>query len=148
MIRIVTTLLLHLLFGAHVFGAVLEVGPGAPYRKIADALTVAKSGDEIRVHSGIYRERLTIDKAVRLKGEPGAVIDGMQKGSVIVVKQGPCEIRGLTVRGSGQSLVSEDSGIKLHRAADCTIAGNHLEDVLFGIFILSSPQASIVGNYV
>jgi nitrous oxidase accessory protein len=65
-----------------------------------------------------------------------------------VIHQGPTEIRGFTVRGSGASLVSEDSGIKVLQARSVVIAGNRIEDVLFGIFILSSSDAALLENHV
>ncbi|MCI0416326.1 nitrous oxide reductase family maturation protein NosD [bacterium] len=140
--------LLFLLIGARVHASVLEVDSDAVYKTISDAVQAANSGDQIHVRSGIYREQITLNKSLVLKGEPGAVIEGMGKGSVIVVKQGPSEIRGFTVRGSGGSLVSEDSGIKIQKARNCVVENNLIEDVLFGIFVLSARGARIHGNHV
>lgn len=149
-IKFISALLLSSLFGMQRLQAeTLEVGSHASaYKTIGAAIQAAKSGDHIRIHSGIYRERITIDKPLVLKAEPGAVLDGMGTGTVILVKKGPCEIRGLTVRGSGSSQVSEDSGIKLQNARNCTIVNNRLEDVLFGISILSAPDTGILKNHV
>jgi nitrous oxidase accessory protein len=126
----------------------LEVGPGRPYRTIGAAIAAARPGDEVRVRAGLYRERVRIDRPLSLSGEEGAVIDGGGRGTVIKVESGPCAIRGLEVRGSGDSLFSEDSGIKLTRAPGCAIEGNRLDDALFGILANYSPRAVVRGNRV
>ena len=47
---------------------------GADAASIGDALAQARAGDVIRLAPGDYREAITIDRAVTLIGEPGAVI--------------------------------------------------------------------------
>ena len=76
------------ILGALVFGissisvihaAEIRVKPdaGAKTQPITLALKDAKEGDVIILEPGLYREKLVIDKAVTLKGEPGAVLAGM-----------------------------------------------------------------------
>jgi nitrous oxidase accessory protein len=137
-----------LLFCFDLESAVLQVGTKGDYRTIGDAIRAANAGDRIHVSPGIYRERIAIDKPLDLIGQPGSVIDGGGSGTVILVQKGPCEIRGLQVRGSGESLVSEDSGIKVQRANNCKIANNHIEDVLFGISVLSASDSFIQSNHI
>lgn len=126
----------------------LEVGSAAPYRTIGAAIEAASPGDEIFVHAGTYRERIEIGKPLILRGEPGAVVDAGGEGSVISVSRGPTEIRNLELRSGGDSLLTEDAGVKLKYAAGCVVEGNRIADTLFGILLNSSPRARIAGNHI
>lgn len=128
--------------------ATLEVGQEQRYATIAAAVTAAAPGDEILVRAGRYREHVTIGKPLVLRGEPGAVIDGGGRGTVVYVTQGPSAVRGLTIQGSGDSFLAEDAGIKLEHASDCAVEDNRIEDALFGVLVRTSPRARIAGNQV
>jgi len=128
--------------------ATLEVGAGRTHRTVASALAVARAGDEIVVGAGVYHEHVRLDRALTLRGEPGAVIDGGGTGTVVEVDKGPCAVTGLTIRNSGDSLLAEDAGIKLTGAAGCRIAGNRLDDVFWGILAISSPDLVVADNRV
>jgi hypothetical protein len=57
----------------------IVVTPGPPEaRVLAEAIQNAAPGDVIRVGKGVYRETVTIDKALALVGDEGAVIDPSQ----------------------------------------------------------------------
>jgi hypothetical protein len=53
----------------------LVVGDGE-YKTIGAALAAAAAGDEVIVRPGVYRESVNVNKAVTLRGEPGAIVDG------------------------------------------------------------------------
>jgi nitrous oxidase accessory protein len=127
---------------------VLRVGPEESFHTIAAAVRAAAPGDEIRVRPGVWREHVELDRPVLLRGEPGALLDGGGTGTVVLVRAGPSAVEGFDVRGSGTSLLGEDAGIKVLGAADCTVSGCRVEDVLFGIMAKSSPRATIRGNRV
>ena len=54
--------------------AEIRVSPGE--RVITSALEAASAGDTIVLSSGVYYESVRIGKAVTLRGEAGAVLDG------------------------------------------------------------------------
>jgi nitrous oxide reductase family maturation protein NosD len=140
-------LLLGLSAGAR--AATLEVGPGgARFRTIEAAVAAASAGDLVRVRAGLYRESVTIDRPLSLRTDEGAVIDGGGRGTVVLVTQGPSAVHGFTIRGSGDSYLYEDAGVKLKDAADCTVEDNRIEDVLFGVMARTSPRARILRNGV
>ncbi|MBE3597863.1 MAG: nitrous oxide reductase family maturation protein NosD [Limnochordaceae bacterium] len=114
--------------------AVLEVGSAATYPTISAALNAASSGDVIRVHPGVYRENVVIDKRVVLEGLPGAVVDGGPEGDVITIKANGVTVRGMTVVGGGHRLWRDESGIKV-LGNDNVIERNTLRRVLFGIHV-------------
>ena len=125
----------------------LEVGGGG-YPTIGAAVAAAADRDQIVVHAGVYHEHLVLSRPLALAGDPGAVVDGDESGTVIRVEQGPARIQGLTIRGSGTSLLGEDAAIRLEGAPGSTIEDNRIDDVLFGILVISSPHARVLGNQV
>ncbi len=128
--------------------ATIEVGPGAKFATIGSAVASASPGDEIVVRPGVYREHVVVDRALLLRGEPGAVIDGGGAGTVVLVTHGPTTVRGLTVRGGGDSLLAEDAGVKLLEVSDCVVEDDEVLDTLFGVMARTSPRARILRNRI
>ena len=160
-------------------GRVWTVGRGdADFPLIAPAIAAASDGDEIRVGPGAYREDLILHRRVGLIGEGGPVLFGTGRGTVIDVLADGCEIRGLTIDGTGVGAGNQmDAAIRLSSnhnviadnvmrrvfygvviagGADNTITGNDIEGLLDlpygrrgdGIYIYRGPRNAIVGNRV
>src|SRR6185436_18174332 len=83
-----------------------------------------------------------------MRGEPGAVIDGGGTGTVVLVTHGGATVRGLTVRNSGDSLLSEDAGVKLLECEGCTVEDVVVLDTLFGVMARTAPRSKILRNRV
>jgi len=126
--------------------ATIRVSPEGPYRTITEAINAASSGDTISVGAGTYKEKLVMEKTLRLVGEGNPVIDGGGTGSVVEIKAPGCVLKGFTVRGSGSHLSNEDTGILVDSAKGTIVEENRLNDVLFGIYIKNSPDTVIRGN--
>ncbi len=134
------------------YGRALEktriVSPSGPLRSVGEAIKSASPGDTISVESGVYHERLVIDKTLNLTGVGNPVIDGGGTGTVVEITAPDCVFKGFVVTGSGSRLSNEDTGILLDSARGSLIEGNTLRDVLFGIYIKNSPDTVIRGNTV
>ena len=63
---------------ASVQGAEIRLTPGASVkdRPVQNAVENAAPGDVLILAAGVYREKVTIDKALTLRGESGAVFEG------------------------------------------------------------------------
>lgn len=112
---VVTVTALLVLMGAH-FTAVyaqdtLIVGVNGVFTTIEAALAAATSGDTIEVHGGIYSAPLVVNKTVNLIGIDQPVIDGRGVGSLVLINAPQVVFSGFIVRGTGQSLPHEDTGI-------------------------------------
>lgn len=124
------------------------VGRGAEYPSVRAALAAAVPGDTIRVRAGRYLERITIDRRVVVLGQPGAVIDGDRRGTVVTITADSVELRGLVLRSSGRSLNEDQAVIKLVRVQGVRIADNRIEDPLHGIYLLESHDVTLRGNRI
>lgn len=120
---------------------------GASPRTIAARIAAANPGDSIRIEPGIYHEHLRIDKAVKLIGSKGAVIDGGGSGDIVEIVAPGAEIRGFVVRNTGTDLDKENAGIRV-LAGHVVVEGNDLEDVLFGIDLREAADCIIRGNHI
>src|SRR5262245_32374769 len=61
---------------------VVPAGDGA----LASAMTEAASGDTLRLLRGVHAGPVRLTTSVTLRGEPGAVIDGGGRGSVVFIE--------------------------------------------------------------
>ena len=137
-------------------GLALGMGAGPAHggeHKIADAIARAKDGDSVVVVAGIHREHLTINKRITLRGEAGAILDGENQGTVVRIEASGVELRGLTIRRSGENYNLEDAGIRIQHAASVRLSDLRIEDVLFGVFAVQADscvleRSTVVGKDV
>ena len=128
-------------------GAVLVVSPDGPYRTIVAALSDAVDGDLIEVHGGQYAGPLVVDKSVTLSGVDWPIIDGHDQGTVVKLISPGTKFQGFVIRNSGTSLDQENSGLA-GEAPDLVIAGNRLEETLFGIYLRKAHGSVIRDNII
>jgi parallel beta-helix repeat protein len=126
--------------------AELVVGENHP--TIAAAIAAANDGDTVVVPTGVHREHVTLDRAVRLVGRVGAVLDGDGRGTVLRMTATGAEVRDLTIRNSGDGYTTEDAGIRIDHATDARIVNTRIEDTLFGIFVVQSDHCLIDGSTI
>jgi nitrous oxidase accessory protein len=111
------------------------------------AVDAANPGDRIEVRGGTYPGGLEIDKPVTLVGVEGPVIDGEGEGTLVHITATDVTIDGFTLRGTGGSHDKEDTAI-LVDARRATVTRNHLEDVLFGIYLRKAHGSIVTDNVV
>lgn len=128
----------------------LPFSPGlARTPSLAERIDQARAGAVIHLAPGTWAGPVTIDKTLVLEGEAGAVVEGNGKGSVITVTAPRAEIRGLTIRGSGLSLETMDSGVVLTATArGAVVAGNRIENNLLGVHIEGAPDSLVKDNTI
>lgn len=122
------------------------VQSGASLQTVIDA---ASPGDTIRLEAGRYDGPLLIDRKLSLVGEPGAVLTGPGKGSVVTVTAPEVEIRGMEITGSGLDVPAMDSAILVQESAPrADIRGNHLVDNLFGVYLHGAAGSIVEDNVI
>lgn len=99
------------------------------------ALDRAAEGDALKV-SGEHRGNFRIERRLTLEGQPGAVLDGDGRGSVVTVTAAGAVVRGFAIRGSGRDLVSMDAGVFVERTATgAVVEANRFDANLYGIYL-------------
>ena len=114
------------------------------------ALSHAAPGDTLHLSPGVFHGDLVIDlPGLTIEGEPGAIVDGDGTGNAIWVKAPDATIRGLTIRGSGLTLIDKNSGVFVDRKADrARVEDNVLEDNLIGVYLDGPRDAVVSGNRI
>ena len=118
-----------------------------PAEGLAAAVAEAQPGDTIEVTGGVMRGNLVLDKTLTIIGIDRPVIDAENKGTVVTITAPDTVLRGFTLRNSGDKLIGEDAGVNVG-AAGALIEDNHIENVLFGIYVHSGPGTTLRGNII
>lgn len=126
----------------------LRVGPGGDYTSLTDALAAAQPGAVIELLEGVQTGQWTIDKPLTLSGQPGAVLDGAGKGTLLTIAAAGVLIEGLSIRNSGNSLLNDDAAIKV-TASDTRIINNRLADIHHAIYVRDGAAHTLIrGNSI
>ena len=97
--------------------AAAEARTVAPGDDLPAAVAAAAPGTSSSSRPGPHAGRVTLDRALTLRGEPGAVLDGAGEGSVITVTAPGVTIRGLTHPRLGPDRAAMDAGVFLAKGA-------------------------------
>ena len=138
-----------LVFGLGIAGDAMGASYTAKPGELEAALAASSPGDVITVSPGVHRGHFVLEQSIQLIGAPGAVLDGGGEGRVLSVTAENVVVRGLNVRNSGIDLSVTDAGIFLDRTArGARVAGNRLENNLFGIYVHGTPDALVENNHI
>jgi len=110
-------------------------------------LDTALPGASIRLPPGTYQGPALISKPLTLEGAGKVIIDAGGKGTVLTVKADHVTLRGLTLRGSGDSHDALDGGL-MAEGKHLLIEDNVIDDVLFGISLHKVNDSVVRGNRV
>lgn len=131
-----------------VFGlAAAAPSGGSVELDLQELVDAAPRGAALSVPSGVYRGPLRLSGPLSLIAEPGAVIDGGGRGSVVEIGGQGVTFRGFTVRHGGRSVSSEPAGIRVEGSGH-VIENNVVEDVYFGIHLAAGGGNLVRGNVV
>lgn len=138
-----------LLFTSFLRAQIIEVGVNKSIKSINKAIAIAKSGDTILVHKGLYKEgNITINKKVVFMGKDFPVLDGETKYEVVSIKADSVTFQGFKVINSGYSSLNDPAGIKVYNKSHITIQNNILENNSFGIYIQNGRNCLIKNNKI
>jgi nitrous oxidase accessory protein len=98
------------------------------------ALAAAQPGDTVALGRGVHAGPLRIERPITLRGEPGAIVDGGGRLTVLDVTSDDATIEDLSVRGSGARVLTVDCGIHVRQAAGVVLRRVRLSDVLYGVY--------------
>ena len=110
-------------------------------------LDAAPAGVTLRLPAGVYAGPAVISKPLTLEGDGHVVIDAGGKGTVLTVKADRVTLRGLTLRGSGDSHDALDGGL-MAEGRNLLIEDNVVEDVLFGMSLHRTEDSVVRRNRI
>ncbi len=114
---------------------------------LSAAIRDAQPGQIIRVPPGVYPTPLVIDRPVVLVAEGDVLLDGRGQGDLLRIEAPDVTVRGLRLRGTGDSLDRENAGIVV-AAPRARVEQNTLEDVLVGILLRNADESILRGNRI
>ncbi len=124
---------------------VIEPGDGA----LQQAIRSASAGDTIVVSPGVHLGPIIIDKDVTVRGKEGAIIDGQGTSRVVTIDAPSVKLTGLTIRGSGGLLATEDSGVFVTKRGEGSIVeNNNITGNLIGVYLKGPRDAVVRGNRI
>jgi nitrous oxidase accessory protein len=97
-------------------------------------LLLAGPPDTLRLARGVHPGPLVISRPTVVLGEPGAVVRGSGRGSVVEITAPGTTLRGLRIELSGKDPDRDDAGVMV-RADSVTLEDLQIRDVLFGIYL-------------
>lgn len=117
-----------------------------PFQSSIDAL---KQGETLRIPKGVHVGPLHIKTpGITIVGDPGAIIDGNGKDTVIVIEASDVTIKNLMIRHSGDSYTQADSGIALRNVNNIKLESNIIKDCLFGIDVYAGNNILLSKNTI
>ena len=142
-------LCLFLLFSSFLHANVIEVGFNKSIKSIKKAISLAKRGDTIIVHKGIYKEgNIIIDKKIFFIGKDFPILDGQKKYEVLSIKADSVVVQGFKVIKSGYATLEDPCAIKVYNKKNVVIQHNILDDNFFGIYIQNGKNCQIRNNKI
>ncbi|WP_445502401.1 nitrous oxide reductase family maturation protein NosD [Microvirga sp. G4-2] len=112
-------------------------------------LDKAADGDVVILQAGEHRGTIRITRRLTVEGEPGSILTGPGKGSVVIVSAPEAAVRGLTIRGSGRDSEKMDAGVFVEQTAKgAVIESNRIEGNLYGIYLHGAENAVAKGNTI
>jgi nitrous oxidase accessory protein len=116
---------------------------------VGSAVAGAAEGDTVLLQEGVYNEAgITIDKRLTLRGAGFPVIDGQERGDIIIVRADGARVEGLEIRNVGLSYIDDRAAIRLVEVSDCALHNNRLTNAFFGIYVDNSRNCRISGNRI
>lgn len=127
----------------------IEVGHEKSIKTIKKAIELAKAGDTIVVHKGVYREgNITINKRITLLGKNFPVLDGQKKFEIVSIKADSVVFSGFKVINSGYASLDDPSGIKIYEKTGVVVKDNILDNNFFGIYVQKGTSCVIKNNII
>lgn len=127
-------------------GKTLSVSPADDLSKI---IISASSGDQLIIAKGIYKGNFIIDKSIALTCQQGAQLNGNHRSNTLTIRAAKVTVENCQITNWGNDLTEMNAGIFVEKsAAQITINNNYLNGDTFGIWIDSSPGATITNNKI
>lgn len=141
--------LLSFFFVTLTFAQTIEVCATCEVKTIRKAVDIATPGSTILVKKGVYQEsNLLIEKSIKLKGEPGAIIDGQLKGDILTIEADGFQIDGFEIINVGTSFTKDHAAVRIRKSRDFIIENLVIKKPFFAIFLERGDHGIVRNNKV
>jgi nitrous oxidase accessory protein len=110
-------------------------------------IDLTPAGSTLRPLPGTYTGPVFIDKPIIIDGQNKVVLDGLGKGSVMVIRCDGVEVRNMRITGSGRSHDQVDAGVLIN-ADHVIFENNTIDNALFGVHVSQGDHNIIRGNTI
>jgi len=114
------------------------------FQALVDA---APAGSTLKPQPGDYAGPVRLSKPLNIEGGGQVVIDGGGKGTVFVLETDGATLRGVHLKGSGDSHDTDDACLNV-RGHRNTLENLVIDDCLFGIDLKQSNENIVKGNRI
>ena len=115
---------------------------------LQEAINDAEPYDVLELPKGVYKGNITIDKPLTIEALKGAIIEGQNKGSVIVIKSSYVTLKNLTIKNSGKNRQNYDSAIYARDVSQLLIENCNINSSFFGISFKDVKNSIISKNKI
>ena len=123
------------------------VSPNGNLSSIKTTIAKASAGDTLIITEGVYYESdITINKPLTVLGRGNAVIDGQEKGFVLMIKSDDVVLKGVEIRHAGTSFIEDYAGLLVEKSNNVRLENLKLVDNFFGIYVAQSSNVLIKNN--
>jgi nitrous oxidase accessory protein len=145
-------ILMPMILALILFTGAVTAQPGTPV-DLQAVINAAEPGAVIEVPPGVYVGSFEVDKPLHLIGLVGpagerAVMDGRGTGTVLTIRADGATIENFVIRNSGNIIDKEEGGIVVEKAADVSLIGNRLEEVLYGVRGIEAQRLTLRHNHI
>lgn len=121
----------------------------SPDDDLQNVVNNSVDGDMIKLSSGYYSGNFVIDKSISLNCQPNAIIDGGHTKDAIRIKAKNVIIKNCSIINWGDNLTDMNAGLFIEKTArNILIENNYFKGDTFGMWLDSTPDATIINNRV
>ena len=116
---------------------------------LQDAINAAAPYSTIKLHNGVYKGNIFINKPLTIEGVGrDVVLEGSSHKSVITITSSYVILKHLYITKSGMNMQTIDAAVSMHKVQNCEISYCHIYDVLYGIDMDMVENSLIAHNYI
>lgn len=130
-----------------IYASVIKINNGN--QTLQKSINNASIGDTIIINNVSFNaDSIVINKPLTIIGKENAVINGLGRTHIIIVRSKSVTLSGLTLRNSGRSFIEDRSAIKLDSTINCIIENNIILNCMFAIHASASDSLIIKNNTI
>jgi nitrous oxidase accessory protein len=131
------------------FATTIPAGKQQAIKTLRKAVELAREGDTILLHKGVYKEgNIIINKSINLIGVGEPVLDGEGKHEILTISGQNMLIKGLHFANAGYSSMYDFAALKIINGRNVIIENNLATNSYFAIHLANTSYAVVRNNTI